>query len=71
MAKYYVLQENPFFKRGAIVEDDEDGMLQEVYMGREGAAGYIGFMFPLQTVRPYLVRLQNRGLDKFQGGALG
>lgn len=75
MAFYKVLLPNPFYKVGVFVEDDADGFLQEVYMGKtaetyHGPSGYMGLMYPLREVRPYLVKIQRRGLDKYKGGAL-
>jgi len=71
MAYYSVVRPNPFFKRGAIVEDDMDGFLQEVYMDPRGrTAGYVGLMVPLSEARQYLIKLQKKGIDKAQGGAL-
>ena len=71
MAYYTVVYDNPFFKRGAIVEDDADGFLQEVYQTpTKSLAGYVGIMVPLKEARPYLIKIQRRGLDKYKGGAL-
>lgn len=67
MALYYVARHNPFFKVGSFVEEDQSGMLQEKHV----SGGYTGMMFPVQPVREYLVKLQKRGIDKYQGGALG
>lgn len=74
MAFYRVMLPNPFYKVGSFVEDDKEGFLQQIYMSNElehyrGPAGYFGLMYPLREVRPYLLRIQKRGLDKYRGGA--
>lgn len=75
MAFYKVLRPNPFYKVGVYLEDDREGFVQQVYVSREaehyhGPAGYFGLMYPLREVRPYLVEIRKRGLDKYEGGAL-
>lgn len=75
MAIYKVLRPNPFYKVGAFVEAGADGFVQQVYMSKEtehytGPAGYFGLMYPLREVRRYLVQIRQKGLDKYEGGAL-
>jgi hypothetical protein len=69
VAVYYVARSNPFYRRGIFVEDDREGFVQEVVMA-PGPSGYRGVLYPLRTVREYLVEVRQRGLDKGQGGAL-
>lgn len=69
MAVFYVARPNRIWPVGRFVEDDKDGFVQEVVMAPM-PSGYRGVVVPLSTVREYLVRLQRRGLDKGEGGAI-
>ena len=75
MALYKVLLPNPFFKPGGFVQSDEAGFVQQVYMSNEaehytGPAGFVGMVWPLREVRPFLVEIRQKGIDKYEGGAL-
>lgn len=70
MSLYRVIRPNPYFKLGAWLRDSDPGFVQQTVMTDEGASGYQGIMVPLQEVRQYTLRIQKRGLDKYQGGAL-
>jgi hypothetical protein len=55
--------------RNTYVEEDEAGMVQAVTTyddgGRLGLGGYAGLVVPLQSVRPYLIRVQKGGVDEY------
>jgi len=64
---YKVLLPNDFYKVGAVLEDDDSGMVQEVSFwtenGRMMTGGYKGIMIPLEKVRPYVFAILRRGFD--------
>jgi hypothetical protein len=70
MSLYVVVHPNPYFRRGAYLEDDRDGFVQEVVMAGSLPSGYRGIMVPLSEVRAYTIQVRSRGLDKFGEGAL-
>jgi hypothetical protein len=66
---YIVAREGGPWKRNAYVEEDGDGMLQEVQIFDEGGrirlGGYKGVVVPLSYARPYIIRIQKGGLDEY------
>lgn len=69
MGLYVVISPDcPYWEKGTFVEDGDDGCMQavEVVMeeGRMVPMGYMGLCVPEGPVRPYLMKVQRRGLDK-------
>jgi len=71
MGVYFVAVTNPFFKKGEFLLDSDDGFVQRTVMTNEGPSGYQGIMVPLVTIRPFVIKVQKRGIDWRKGGALG
>ncbi len=67
MALYVVVKRNPFVKQNAYYEHFEDGWQQAV-IEQEGTRinviGNKGFMLPDKMVKPFVMRILTRGLDK-------
>ncbi len=67
MALFVVVKPNPYFKLRTFVEEFDDGV-QEAVMYQDGnrasAVNHKGLIFPMHQVRPFLMRVQSRGLDK-------
>lgn len=66
---YIVATEGAPWPRNTYVEEDGDGMVQAVSTydegGRLGLGGYRGFVVPLSSVRPFLIRIQKGGVDEY------
>ena len=71
MGVYFVAVTNPYYKKGTFLLDSDEGFVQPTVMTKEGPSGYRGLMVPLSTIRPFLIKVQKRGIDWRKGGALG
>jgi len=62
-----VVKKNPFFPLRTMVEAFDDGV-QKCVLLQEGnrvkAISHEGLIHPMITVRPFLMKIQKRGLDK-------
>ena len=67
MALYAVVKRNPYWRPGSFVESFDDGV-QKVRFVRENnrlrIIGHEGLILPMNEVRPFLMRVLTRGLDK-------
>lgn len=67
MALYIVHRKNPYFKNNTILEDGDDGYVQQVRThtkgGRMAPGGYHGIMIPVNEMRPYMIRMMEKGFD--------
>lgn len=67
MALYVVVKRNPFVKQNAYYEKFDDGWQQaivEQIKNRINVIGNKGFMLPDKMVKPFVMRILTRGLDK-------
>jgi hypothetical protein len=67
---YIVIKDGGPWPRNTYVEEDpETGMLQAVRVRQEGSrirpTGYMGFVIPMSSARPYIIRIQKGGLDDY------
>lgn len=69
MSLYIVLYSNEYYEPGTYVEDIEGMLVQPMHMVKTEDGAYrpmyaYGIAYPRDKVRPYLLKLQNKGLDR-------
>lgn len=67
MSLYAVVKRNPFVKLNAYYEKFDEGWQQAVVEqvgNRINVIGNKGFMLPDKMVKPFVMRILTRGLDK-------
>lgn len=68
MSVYVVIIENEYYKQGTYLEDIEGMLLQPMYMvetkGRYLPMYPYGIAYPRDKVRKFILKLQNKGLDR-------
>lgn len=63
-AKYIVHKANPYFKNGLILELFTDGFMEAVLDSTGKLIGNRGLMLPEIKVKPFVMRMLTKGLDK-------
>ena len=67
MTLYAVVKKNPFVKSGTYYEHFEDGWQKaiiEMKDNRMHVVGNEGFVLPDKMVKPFVMRILSKGLDK-------
>jgi hypothetical protein len=67
MSLFIVHKRNPFFRPGTWVELFDEGFQKAVVQQQGNRAEVLrneGIVIPAESLRPYVIRVQKRGLDK-------